>query len=275
MIEARFGGMNRLTALALAAAVLATPAFAQVSDTQSDSAEKEPRRVRVGLGAQVTPNYPGSDKVNLRPFWDVSLARGSEPFAYEAADESFGVPIIRTRQFEIGPAVAIEGSRRKSETGPGIDEVGLTIEAGAFADVWFSDSVRLHVEGRKGINGHRALIGEAGVDYVARDGDNWLFAIGPRIAASDGKYQRTYFGVTPTESAATGIAAYRPGGGIHSAGATASFQYQFTPTWGIMSYAKFDRLVGDAERSPLVRERGSKNQLSGGLALTYTFGGNR
>lgn len=276
MNKARFGGMNRLTTLAIAAAALATPAFAQVSDTPSDNREvKEPRRVRLGLGAQVTPSYPGSDKVDIRPFWDISLARGSVPFEYEAADESSGIPVIRSRRFEFGPAFAIEGARRKRETGPGIDEVGLTIEAGAFANLWLSDSLRLHVEGRKGVNGHGALVGEAGVDYVARDGDNWLFSIGPRVAAGDSKYERTYFGISPTENAATGLAVHRPAGGIHSAGAAASFLYQFTPTWGITSYAKYDRLVGDAARSPLVRERGSKNQLSGGLALTYTFGGNR
>jgi outer membrane protein len=38
-----------------------------------------------------------------------------------------------------------------------------------------------------------------------------------------------------------------------------------------MAYAKYDRLSGDAADSPVVRELGSRSQLSGGLGITYTF----
>ena len=36
-------------------------------------------------------------------------------------------------------------------------------------------------------------------------------------------------------------------------------------------YAKYDRLLNDAADSPVVRRFGSRDQLSGGAALTYTF----
>ena len=41
--------------------------------------------------------------------------------------------------------------------------------------------------------------------------------------------------------------------------------------WG----ARDGRLVGDAADSPVVRTHGSRSQLSGGLALTYTWGGSK
>jgi outer membrane protein len=47
---------------------------------------------------------------------------------------------------------------------------------------------------------------------------------------------------------------------------------QLTPRWGIYTYAGLDRLVGDAADSPVVRQFGSRNQLSAGAALTFTFG---
>ena len=52
-------------------------------------------------------------------------------------------------------------------------------------------------------------------------------------------------------------------------GLTASFLTQLGPSWGIYTYAKYDRLVGDAADSPLVTQLGSRDQFSGGLALTY------
>jgi outer membrane protein len=40
----------------------------------------------------------------------------------------------------------------------------------------------------------------------------------------------------------------------------------------MFGYARYERLVGDADDSPIVRSKfGSRNQLSGGLGVTYTF----
>jgi MipA family protein len=156
-----------------------------------------------------------------------------------------------------------------------VDEVGVSIEAGGFAEFWLGSSVRARGELRKGVTGHKALVGNVSLDYVARDGDKWLFAVGPRVALSDRKYQEAYFGVNAAASARTGLAPYSPGGGVHAVGAAASALYQLDERWGISGYAKYDRLVSDAADSPIVRAIGSRNQFSGGAALTFTFGGGR
>ncbi len=39
----------------------------------------------------------------------------------------------------------------------------------------------------------------------------------------------------------------------------------------MFGFARYERLLGDAARSPIVRELGSRNQLSGGIGLSYTF----
>jgi outer membrane protein len=39
----------------------------------------------------------------------------------------------------------------------------------------------------------------------------------------------------------------------------------------VFGYARYARLVGDAAKSPIVRQFGSRNQLSGGIGLNYTF----
>ncbi|HEX9946909.1 MAG TPA: MipA/OmpV family protein [Allosphingosinicella sp.] len=251
------------------------PATAQDEQEAQEEQEekKEPRRVRVGLGAQFVPAYPGADSYSLRPLVDASLARGSREFGFEAPDESFGPSLIKQGGLEIGPALNFEGSRTAKDVGAALDKVGFTVEAGAFVQYAFSGKFRIRTEARKGLGGHEGWTGQAGADFVARDGDEWLFSIGPRVTWSDARYHRAYFGVTPAESVRTGLAAYRPDGGIQAVGATAGFLTQFTKRWGIYSYAKYDRLIGDASRSPVVRTYGSRDQFSGGLALTYTFGG--
>ena len=108
-----------------------------------------------------------------------------------------------------------------------------------------------------------------------RDADQWLFSLGPRLTWSDNGYHDAWFGVSPAAAATSGLPAYDPGSGIQAAGAAASFLTQLGPNWGIYAYAKYDRLVGDAADSPIVRTFGSRDQLSGGLALTYTWGSGR
>ncbi|TFI56873.1 MipA/OmpV family protein [Sphingomonas parva] len=261
---------------------LASPAPAQQQSSSTAAADRDdqgeakpPRRWRVGLGVQAVPSFPGSDSVSLRPLVDVARARGDEPFEFEAPDESFGFPIVRGGGFEVGPALNIEGSRKPGKLGAALPKVSTTFEAGAFVSWQLGESFRLRAEGRKGLGGHDGWVGNVGADYVARNGDAWLFSIGPRVTLSDRTFNRAYFGVTPADAAVTGLAAFDPNGGVQAIGGTAGLLFQLSPSWGVYSYAKYDRLVSDAGRSPVVRQLGSRDQFSGGLALTYTWGGGR
>ena len=130
---------------------------------------------------------------------------------------------------------------------------------------------RLRAELLKGIGGHEGLVGTIGADKIWRDGDRYVFSIGPRVLFSDARYQRAYFGVTPAASLASGLPAYRPGGGVHAVALASGLSYQLNNRWGLFGYARYERLVGDAAKSPIVRELGSRNQLSGGIGLNYTF----
>lgn len=249
----------------IAATLVAVPAAAQDGD-------KPPLRTRVGLGAQLVPSFPGSDRISVRPFAELSRTRGDVPFAFEAPDESADFALFQDERFAIGPAINFEGKRRRSQVGGVLSEVGFTVEAGGFVQYAFTPAFRIRAEGRKGLGGHRGWIGQVGADYVARDGDKWLFSLGPRVTLSDRRYQRAYFDISPADALASGLPVYRSRGALQAVGAVAGYSRQFTPRWGVLSYARYDRLVGDAADSPVVDRFGSRNQLSGGLALTYTFG---
>jgi outer membrane protein len=88
---------------------------------------------------------------------------------------------------------------------------------------------------------------------------------------SSARYQRAYFGVSPAAALATGLPAYDPDGGIHALAAATGLQVSLGGPIGLFGYGRYERLVGDARRSPIVRELGSANQLSAGLGLNYTF----
>lgn len=228
-------------------------------------------RVRVGLGGKLSPEFVGSDDTKLGPLWDFDLARGGNNFPFEAPDDSFGIRLFSEGGFSAGPSANIQGSRKESEVGAPIGKVGRTFEIGGFVEYRPSESIRLRGDLRKGLGGHDGLVGAIGADRVWRDGDRYVFSIGPRILFSDARFQRAYFGVDSEAALASGLPAYRPDGGIHAVAAASGLSYQFSPQWGLFGFARYERLVGDAAKSPVVRELGSRNQLSGGLGLSYTF----
>lgn len=249
--------------LVTAAALLATsPASAQ---------DREDLRVRIGLGAQLQPEFKGADDTEVGPMFDVDIARGDKPFRFEAPDDSFGIALVSANGFRAGPAANIESSRKEKDVGAEVGKVPTTFEAGAFAEYMAGENFRLRGELLKGIGGHKGLVGTVGADYVARDGDRYVFSVGPRLLFSNARYQRAYFGVDPEVSAAVVLPVYRPESGLHAVAMTSGLSYQFGPRFGMFGFARYERLVGDAAKSPIVREFGSRNQLSGGLGLSYTF----
>lgn len=250
-------------AIVLAAALnIAAPAAAQ---------EKEDLRVRVGLGPQLKPAYPGADEVDLRPLFDFDLAKGIEEFRIETPDDRFGIRLISIGRFTAGPAASFQGARKDKDVGVPIGKVDATIEVGAFADYLINDSLRLRGELVKGVNGHEGLVGQVGIDHFWRNGDRYAVTLGPRLLFSDSRYQHAYFGVSSAAALATGLPSYRPDGGLHGVALATGMQAQFGPRWGLFSYARGERLIGDAAKSPLVRRYGSRNQLSAGLGVSYAF----
>ena len=252
------------TLMLACAAVIAFPAPALAQDEND-------LRVRVGAGGQLKPEFPGADDHELAPLFDLDFARGSNPFPFEAPDDAFGIRLFSKGGFAAGPAAGFVGKRKESDVGAPVGKVKTTIEVGGFAEYHASESIRLRADLRKGINGHEGVVGSLGVDHIWRDGDRYVFSVGPRVLFSGAKFQRAYFGLDDAASLASGLPAYKPDGGIYAVAAASGLSYQFNPRFGAFGFARYERLVGDAADSPIVRDLGSRNQLSGGIGLSYSF----
>ncbi len=230
------------------------------------------RTLTLGLGAQVAPDYPGADSYGIGPMPLFDLRRPGEPITYESADDGAGFGILaRDSVINFGPALRFQSKREEDDVGAAVGDVGFTVEAGGFVEVLPSRNFRIRAELRKGLGGHRALVGSLGADLIIRDDQNYIFAIGPRVRWADDKYHDRYFGVTPAVAGATGLPALDPDGGVYAVGGIANFTRRLGRNWGLQAYAGYDRLVGDAADSPIVRAFGSRDQFTGGLGLWIEF----
>lgn len=259
--------MNRAFRLGLAAAsaLAASPALAQ------DDAEP-PLILSIGAGGQMLPKYPGADDYGLNPLVTGFLRREGAPIPFRTPDDGFGIGLLgHDSVVDFGPLLQFQGERDEADVGAAVGDVDFTVEAGAFVNFNISPNFRIRLEGQKGLGGHEGLVGALAADFAVRGGNDTLFTIGPRLRLNDDDYADAYFGVTPAVAAATGLPVYDPDGGIRAVGAIAGITHQISRNFGIYGYAGYDRLVGDAANSPIVRNFGSRDQFSAGLALFVSF----
>lgn len=260
--------MNRIFRISLAAALAlaATPALAQEE-------EREPPLIlSVGAGAQVSPEYPGADDLRIGPLFSGFVRRQGAPIPFRTPDDGFGIGLLgRDSPVDFGPLLQFEGKREEEDVGAAVGDVDFTIEAGAFVNINVSPNFRIRLEGQKGLGGHEGLVGTVAADFAIRRGIDTLFTIGPRVRINDDDYARAYFGVSPAVATATGLPVYNPGGGVRAVGVVAGLTHQISRSVGIYAHAGYERLIGDAADSPIVRQFGSENQFSAGLALFFSF----
>jgi outer membrane scaffolding protein for murein synthesis (MipA/OmpV family) len=81
----------------------------------------------------------------------------------------------------------------------------------------------------------------------------------------------SYFGITPEQSALSGLDSFEADSGIVSYGLSATALMPLTDNVSVNLFTNFKRLSENASNSPLVKERGSKNQAFIGLATAYRF----
>jgi len=228
--------------------------------------------ITLGGGAQTYPKFPGADSYGINVLPIFGFRREGAPMPFEAPDDGFGLGILgRDSAVNFGPAIRFQNKREQDDVGAAVGDVGFTVEVGGFVEVLPAENFRLRAELRQGLGGHEGLVGDLGADFVIRDDDTYIFSIGPRARWADNDFHDAYFGVTPAVAGLTGLPAYDPNGGIYAYGAVAGLTWKLGRNWGLQAYVGYDRLVGDAADSPIVRAFGSRDQFSGGGGLFIEF----
>lgn len=220
--------------------------------------------LNLGGGGIVKPQYPGSDNYMLLPYPIIEVGRFYIP--------GVGQTEKKVKGFYFYPSFNIIGERKPSDDNSlkGMKDVDWAFEAGVGAGFRY-DWLRGFATIRQGFNGYSGQTGELGLDVVLPLADRFEVAFGPRTSwASDG-YMETYFGVTPREAARSPVlTAYEPSGGFKTAGLAAQVNYWIDGKTRIQVRGSWDRLIGDAGDSPIVKY-GSRDQWSFGIGLSRKF----
>lgn len=244
---------------------LAFQAFAQTTDDEK----------YIGIGARVRPAYEGADSGRgeaipyLRLYGDHLFARTTQGMLEGG---------WRTRPYGawvFGAQVAYEDGR--------VTDDSAFLKGHRFDDLDPGASVGLHAEGdwKIGAMPLNALVryrqnidsdqgAQADLRLTAGILSHWGVEAGVfgQLTWANSNSMQSYFGITPQQSAVTGLQAYNAGSGLRYVQLGLLGSVNLSEHWLIPWGASMQRLQGDAGDSPIVQDR-TNWTINAGIAYRF------
>lgn len=206
--------------------------------------------VTIGAGAIYMPEYEGSDKFDIKPFPIFSADFGER---VHVNVEGVTVDLFERDGFRVGVTGGYDLGRKEDDShylrGLGDIEAGgvvggiVSYEKGPF---------EVYATLDKTIGGSEGLTGTFGAKASHRY-ERFIFSAEASATWADDKYMAAYFGVTPDQSARSGLAQYDAKAGIKRVDLKGSVTYMLTQSWLVTGATGVGFLMGDAKDSPIVK----------------------
>lgn len=256
----------------LAAAVLTS---IEASASPVDLPGTIPNMVGIGIGS--TTEYAGGNEriVGALPGLRYTT-EGGRLLEWYGPYAQFNFGSLTGWQY--GPAVSLRLGRNNVDDPvvARIHEVDTTVEAGGFVSYIHTDGFPFRLRGAVNILTNAGIV--YGGPRVSVNGSAWI-PVHPRVMAGlglgltwvSGSFNRTYFGVTSEDSTVSGLPAYAPGGGLQQGVGWLALIYQIDRHWYAGTMVYMQRITGDAANSPIVTQRGTRNQITYGAGIAYAW----
>ncbi len=229
--------------------------------------------VMVGAGGAYAPDFEGAKRSMLSPVPIFSIRRAGSTDQFRGPRDSSSIALIDFGDLRAGPAGKFVASRKANNYSElnGLGDVKATVEIGGFVEYYPVDWFRARGELRQGIGGHHGTVADLSADFIVPVIQRFTVSAGPRFTVESSKATSPYFGVDAAQALASGLPVFDAKGGAHSVGAGAQASYRVDPRWEVHAYVEYQRLLGDAAKSPLVTLRGSPNPTTYGIGASYSF----
>jgi outer membrane protein len=227
----------------------------------------------VGASGIVAPRFEGSDSQLFRASPLISLGKAGNTARFVSRNDNISLSLLDDGAVRAGLTGKFLFSRDGDDANElkGLSPVRWGGEVGGFFEIYPTDWMRLRGEVRQGIRAHKGIVADISADAFYDVTPTIRISGGPRASFATAKYFDAYYGVTASESAASGLSRYDPGGGLKSVGVGGAINWKATDKITASVFSEYSRLKGPAADSSLVKERGSRDQLMFGVSATYRF----
>ena len=268
-----------LLAAAPAGAQEVSHVFDDVADAVKNTLTLRPQdvtNISIGVGPAVAPRFEGSREYWVRPipvfslrYRDVLKVTNND-IDFTAFDKVLGED---AGKLEFGPTVNLDFGRNEdaSHKLQGLGKVGISVELGAYAEYSLGPTTFRFEVGQDAASGHKGALAEASAVTTLFGGERYGVGASAGLTWASANYLNSFFGVTALQSAASGLPQFHAGSSLKNADISLNANYALTPHWTLVASLGYERLLGDAAASPLVRLRGRADQGHFSSFVLYTF----
>lgn len=228
----------------------------------------------VGAAVLMNPRFQGSNSYRALavPYIDARFRDKRGTLLFANVPQGIGGYLLRRgpadNRFAVSLAIAPGFASRDPDDIDGIDTFGLAAEA-RLRMAYQKGSFSLETTLAQALgSGHEGFYLDLATNYRGRIGRRGFFSVGPSLRFGDGNYIGALYGVSETESAASGLSAFKGRQGLESLGFGGVASVPAMGAWRFTSVLRYSRLLDDARDSSLTEE---PNQLFLLVAFTRRF----
>jgi outer membrane scaffolding protein for murein synthesis (MipA/OmpV family) len=216
-------------------------------------------RIVLGAAAEAQPVYQGASAVRVVGGPVINIRY--KDVAFFSIGEGLGYNFLRGRYYRVGVALGWDLGRRVPDDYPnlhGLGDISLAPSLKLYASYVLSKDFPMvvQVDVRKILGGADGIIGDLEA-YMPLPGSSKTFFMfaGPSITWANHRYLSKEYGVTLTQSLASGDPIFNVHGGTNSVGFGFSATKMLTGKWLVNLDAAVSQLRGSAANSPVTEAR--------------------
>jgi outer membrane protein len=231
------------------------------------------KQITVGAGIAVVPDYEGSDYYDAVPLLHFRMAWANGRYL-QFNGNSLEFNIMKDSSWSIGPMIGVRAKRDddvEDNQVSRMEEVDTSVELGGFVAYNLGENFEIGANFVQDVaDGHDGYLVGMHVGYAVHR-DKTMVALKASTTYVNNDYMEGYFSVNGNNVGNSSLDYYDADEGFKDVGLTCVISYQFNDNWGATGVLGYTRLIGDAEDSPLVDDRGDANQFLGGIMGIYRF----
>jgi outer membrane protein len=240
--------------------------YAVDENAQGEAGQPRKWRVVVGAGLIDAPRFPGASdsRAGIVPL--VQARYG----AFFAGIGGVGFNLYRDKNWRFAASVAPSRGRKESDDPhlQGLGDMDSTVK-GRLIGSYRTGRFVAHADLSSDLAGRdQGTVLRTDFFGVFHPADKLFVFAGPGLSWADRQYTQSYFGVTPTQSANSGLPQFDAGSGMNTVRFSVGSFLRFDQHWFGVATWSTSRLQGDAVNSPIT-ERRTQNQVLGAVAYLF------
>ena len=262
--------------IAVAITVILFLAVGMVAAAQAEEDDDENEtgwRYEAAAGVEMEPDYAGSDDYEIGPaLFARAIYRDASGHRYALGLNALGAWWDLGGEWTLGTVLEYEEGRDNQNSAlKGLDGQRDTLE-GEFTLARELGPWELGFTLQPDLLGRgKGLVAFLGAEWEHSLAENLRVGAAADVSWGNSEYMKTEFGISPRESAASGLSAYAPGSGFKSATLELSAEYFINEKWSVVAAGGIEYYHAAAARSPLVADEGSRLAREFALGLRRSW----